>query len=85
MLDSQDVTGFGLKLFVNTNNRRCTVTANLQNKLSAESSKNLVACLHVQLARRDHTAKLFMKILYWIIKENVALEKWNSLKGEKCF
>ena len=40
---------------------------------------------HVQLARRDDTAKLFMKILYWIIKENVALEKWNSLKGEKCF
>ena len=31
-------------LFVNTSNRRCTGTANLQNKLSAESSKNLVAC-----------------------------------------
>ena len=44
MLGSQDVTGFGLKLFVNTNNRRCTGTANLQNKLSAESSKNLAAC-----------------------------------------
>ena len=39
MLGSQDVTGFGLKLFVNTNNQRCTGTANLQNKLSAESSK----------------------------------------------
>lgn len=37
---------------------------------------------HVQLARRDDTAKLFMKILYWIIKENIALEKWNSMKGE---
>ena len=40
---------------------------------------------HVQLARHDDTAKLFMNILYWIIKENVALERWNSLKGEKCF
>ena len=39
---------------------------------------------HVQLARRDDTAKFFMKILYWIIEENVALEKWNSFEGEKC-
>ena len=40
---------------------------------------------HVQLARHDDTGKLFIKILYWIIKENVASEKWKSLKGEKCY
>ena len=57
---------------------------------SAEQTQHAVkqkpgGVFHVQLARRDDTAKLFMKILHWIIKENVALEKWNSLKGEKYF
>ena len=69
MLGSQDVTGFGLKLFVNTNNRRSTGTANLQNKLSARGVQQKPGGMfHVQLARHDDTAKLFMKILYWIIK-----------------
>ena len=46
--------------------------------------QKLGGMFHV-FARRDDTAKLFMKILFWIIEKNVALEKWNSLKGEKCF
>lgn len=33
-----------------------------------------------QFARRDEAALMAMKLLFWVVKENVALEKWNSLK-----
>lgn len=34
-----------------------------------------------QMARRDNATVMAMKLLFWLIKENLALEKWNSLKG----
>ena len=31
------------------------------------------------MARRDDAATLAMKLLFWLVKENLALRKWNSL------
>lgn len=36
-----------------------------------------------QIVRRDNTTMFAMKLLYWLVKENIALDKWNSLKGKK--
>ena len=33
-----------------------------------------------QFAQRDNAVVVAMKLLFWLIKENIALEKWNSLK-----
>ena len=33
-----------------------------------------------QFAQRDDAVVVAMKLLFWLIKENIALEKWNSLK-----
>ena len=46
--------------------------------------KEMGGVFHIHLARHDDTAKLFRKILYWVVKENVPLWKWNSVKGEKA-
>jgi len=35
-----------------------------------------------QIAKRDDATMVAMKLLFWLLKENVALEKWNSLKGK---
>ncbi len=34
-----------------------------------------------QVAKRDEGALLAMKVLFFLVKENIALEKWNNLKG----
>lgn len=36
-----------------------------------------------QATRRDEAVITAMRTLLWLVKENVALEKWNSLKGKK--
>ena len=38
-----------------------------------------------QMQRRDDAAVLAMQAMFWLIKENIGLEKWNSLKGRCPF
>ena len=33
-----------------------------------------------QFAQRDDAVVVAMKLLFWLIKENITVEKWNSLK-----
>ena len=51
-----------------------------QTKKSVEKQGGMFACA---IAQRDSATTLAMKLLLWVIKENVALDKWNSLKGRQ--